>query len=257
MAVRHASTKKFALSASVLLALSACAATPMGPTVQVMPGPGKSMDTFRMDNAECKSFAQSQVQGQAEVSNQRAAGTAAVGLLAGAALGALVGSAYGNAGAGAAIGAGAGLGGAGAVGANNQSYDQANIQQQYDNAFSQCMYTKGDQVPGYAPQSAGYRPGNVSYSAAPDPLVRSTQLELSRLGYMQGGADGVSGPATRSAIARFQSSQGLPADGSPSGALLARLQATPAGGGGSSGAGGAGAPATASAPSNWVAPTTR
>jgi hypothetical protein len=228
-----------------MLALTGCAATPMGPTVQVMPGPGKSFEVFRSDQADCKGYAYSQVQGQAEVSNQRAAGTAVVGTVIGAGLGALVGSAYGNAGAGAAIGAGAGLGGGGMVAANNQGYDQMNIQQQYDNAFSQCMYTKGDQVPGYAPPS-GYAAGPASYSAAPNPLVQSTQSELIRLGYMSGGADGLIGVNTRSAISRFEQSQGLPADGAPSQTLLARMQATPVGG----------APATASAPANWVAPTT-
>jgi hypothetical protein len=254
MSTRHASTKYIALSTGVLLALSGCAATPMGPSVQVMPGPGKSFEAFRIDQADCKGFAYSQVQGQAEASNQRTAGTAVIGTVIGAGLGALVGSAYGNAGAGAAIGAGAGLAGGGSVAANNQAGDQMNIQQQYDNAFSQCMYSKGDQVPGYAPRPS-YASGPASYSAAPDPLVRSTQSELIRLGFMNSGADGVSGPATRSAISRFEQSQGMPADGTPSSPLLARMQATPAGGAPSGAS--SGTPASASAPTNWVAPTTR
>jgi hypothetical protein len=253
MAVRRASTKQLALSGGVLLALAGCAATPMGPSVQVMPGPGKSFEAFRSDQYDCKGYAQSQVQGQADASNQRAVGTAAVGTVIGAGLGALVGSAYGNAGAGAAIGAGTGLGAGALYGTNNQGYDQMSIQQQYDTAFSQCMYSKGDQVPGYRPIAGyGYGPGPASYSAAPDPLVRATQSELIRLGFLQGGADGVIGPNTRSAISRFEQMQGLPADGSPSRSLLARMQASTADGGGASGA-----PATASAPYNWVSPSTR
>ena len=36
------------------LLLSGCAQTPLGPTVQVMPGPGKSFDAFQFDQAGCK-----------------------------------------------------------------------------------------------------------------------------------------------------------------------------------------------------------
>jgi peptidoglycan hydrolase-like protein with peptidoglycan-binding domain len=102
---------------------------------------------------------------------------------------------------------------------------------------------------------------------AADPMVRATQQELVRLGYLSGGADGVAGPMTRSAISRFQTAQGLPATGQPSSGLLARLQSTPSGGGAgaATGAPASGTPAggtsgsgsTASAPTNWVAPTTR
>lgn len=257
MLARFASTKQLLLSTGVLVALAGCAATPMGPTVQVMPGPGKSFDAFRADTNECKGYAYSQVQGQAEASNQRAAGTALVGAALGAGIGALAGGAYGNAaGAGAAFGAGAGLAGGSAIAANNQAYDQAAIQQQYDNAFASCMVGKGNQVPGY---SAGPTPSFPVAQA--DPLVRATQVELNRLGYGVGGADGVMGPATRAGISRFEASQGLPVDGAPSGALLARLQATPAGGGGAgagtpTGGGTPVQPTQAQAPSNWVAPTT-
>jgi hypothetical protein len=246
MIVRVGTTGHFIISACVAAALAGCATTPLGPTVQVMPGPGKNFDAFQSDNAVCKSFAASQVQGQADAANQQAVGAGVLTTVLGAGLGAAIGGAAGNAGAGAAIGAASGAGVGTAVGANGSSYAQLSIQQQYDNAFSQCMYAKGDQVPGYAPIAmAPPPPPGPGPVATADPLVRSTQSELIRLGYLQGGADGYMGPRTRSAISSFEQANALPADGSPSPGLLARLQSTPTG-----------APApTASAPSNWVAPS--
>jgi uncharacterized protein YcfJ len=240
MIVRRATAGQFIISVCVATALAGCAATPMGPTVQVMPGPGKSFDTFRSDQSDCKNYAASQVQGQADAANQRAVGAAALTTLLGAGLGAAVGGAAGDAGAGAAIGAAAGAGTGTAIGANGSSYDQMNIQQQYDNSFSQCMYSKGEQVPGYAPVAVA-APAPV---AAADPMVRSTQAELIRLGYLHDTADGYMGPKTRNAISSFEQSSGLPADGRPSPTLLARMQSTPTNA----------STATASAPANWVAP---
>jgi hypothetical protein len=207
------------------------------------------------------------VQGQADAANQRAAGAAVLTTLLGAGLGAAVGGATGDAGAGAAIGAAAGAGTGGAIAANGSSYDQMNIQQQYDNAFSQCMYAKGEMVPGFTPAVATvYVPTAVTVA---DPLVRSTQAELARLGYYRGVADGVAGPRTYSAISSFEQANGLPVDGSPSARLLARLQSTPSGSSMTAGAPAApggwvspngsssASPVNASAPagSNWVAPT--
>jgi hypothetical protein len=167
-------------------------------------------------------------------------GAAALTTALGIGAGALIGSVSGSAGAGAAIGGAAGLGVGAGLGAGNSSNDQMSIQQQYDNAFSQCMYTKGDQVAGYAPVSV---PAPMAYG--PDPaLVRATQSELIRLNYLNDAADGAMGPRTSRAIAAFEQSSGLPVDGTVSQRLLARLQSTPGGAG----------PA-ASAP-NWVPPTT-
>ncbi len=237
------------VSAGIVAMLAGCAATPMGPTVQVMPGPGKSFDVFQIDQANCKTYAASQVQGQAEAANQRAIGGALLTTVVGAGLGAAIGGAAGNAGAGAAIGAAAGAAGGGAYGADASTMAQYSIQQQYDNAFAQCMYSKGELVPGFAPV-VSYAP---SYAPAPvavaDPLVRATQSELIRLGYLRDSADGFMGPKTRNAIASFQQSNGMPADGAPSQRLLALLQSTPSGGAAAMGGG-----AMASAPGNWVAP---
>ena len=201
------------------LLLSGCAQTPMGPTVQVMPGPGKSFDAFQFDQAGCRQFAEQSVAGQAQNANNRAVGAAALTTVLGAGLGAAIGGGRG-AGIGAASGALAG-GGIGAAGSSNQ---QLGIQQQYDNAFAQCMFAKGNMVPGFGPMMVQSPPPPPF--AGPD-LTRAVQTQLIRLGYMHGPADGVVGPNTATAISQFQGVSGLPVDGSPSSPLLARLQATP------------------------------
>ncbi len=231
------------LSAIGLL-LAGCAQPPMGPTVNVMPGPGKTYDAFQSDQATCRGYASNAVQGQAEAANNQAVGGAAVSTLVGAGLGAAIGAAAGNAGAGAAIGAGAGAAPGSPGGAQNSQMAQMSIQQQYDNTYSQCMYTRGNQVPGYAPIASAPPPPRVM--SGPDPLVRSTQAELIRLHYLNGGADGAMGPMTSGAIRSFEQANAMPVDGAVSQRLLARLQATPTA---------SAAPTNAAAPAGWVQPT--
>ena len=201
------------------LLLSACAQTPLGPTVQVMPGPGKSFDAFAYDQATCKQFATDTVAGQAQNANTRAVGAAALTTVLGAGLGAAIGGGHG-AGIGAASGA---LGGT-AIGAGMSSGDQGGIQLQYDNAFAQCMYSKGNMVPGYGPMMVNTPPPPPGGSTN---LTYAVQTQLIRLGYMRPPADGVAGPQTGAAISQFQSVSGMPVDGFPSPQLLGRLQAMP------------------------------
>lgn len=139
----------FRLTAGVvtpLLLLSACAQEPLGPTVGVMPAPGKPFEAFQADQAVCKQFASDQVRGGAQQSNNQQVGTALVGTLLGAGLGAAIGG-----GRGAGIGAGAGALGGTLVGAGPVQQQNYSLQQRYDLAYSQCMYSKGNQVPGYQP----------------------------------------------------------------------------------------------------------
>ncbi|SEH38957.1 hypothetical protein [Magnetospirillum fulvum] len=134
-------TKSVVLTMSALIALSGCSSTPLGPKVQVLPAANKPFEVFRMEQAECKQYAADQVGGQAENANTRAIGAALIGGALGAGLGAAVGG-----GQGAAIGAaGGGVVGT-AVGASNSQRGQGSIQQQYDNAYTQCMYAKGNQI---------------------------------------------------------------------------------------------------------------
>ena len=224
MRLRNYRRTAFVGAVMPVLLLAACAETPMGPTVQVLPGQGKSFEQFQYEQAGCKQFAQQAVAGQAQNANNRAVGSAAVGTLLGAALGAGIGAAAGNAGAGAAIGAGAGLAGGSSVGAMSSSQTQLSIQDQYNNAYSQCMYAKGNMVPGYGPMMQQAPPPPMGTSSD---LTRATQVQLIRLGYLHAQADGVMGPMTSNAIAQFEQVSGMPVDGAPSPALLARLQATP------------------------------
>jgi hypothetical protein len=53
------------------------------------------------------------------------------------------------------VGAGAGLFGGTAVGSGNAQTAQYSVQKRYDASYVQCMYSKGNQVPGRAP--ARYR----------------------------------------------------------------------------------------------------
>lgn len=142
-----------------LLLLNACASEPMGPTVAVMPAAGKPFEVFQGDQALCKQYASGEVQGGAQSANNRQIGTAVVGTLLGAGLGAALGG-----GRGAGIGAGAGALGGTAVGAGPAGQAQGGLQQRYNLAYSQCMYSRGNQIPGYIaagpppPPPPGYAP---------------------------------------------------------------------------------------------------
>ena len=140
------SLKRSAAILAPLLLLNACATEPMGPTIPVMPAPGKPFEAFQSDQAVCKQFASGQVQGGAQQANNQQVGTAVIGTLLGAGLGAAVGG-----GRGAAIGAGAGAIGGTAVGAGPAAQANYSLQQRYDLAYSQCMYSarqSGSGLPG-------------------------------------------------------------------------------------------------------------
>lgn len=135
------------LGAAAIL-LAACAQTPAGPTVAVMPGPSKPFPVFQDDMAACKQYASQQVATQADEANKEAAGALILGAVLGAAIGAAAGHGSGDlAATGAGVGAAAGTG----LGASNAEIKQISIQQQYNVAFSQCMYSRGNQVAGFAP----------------------------------------------------------------------------------------------------------
>jgi hypothetical protein len=142
----------FKVSVFLLLAvvvLSACATIPTGPSVMVWPAPAKPLEVFQSDDAVCRQWASQQVGAQpSESANQTLASGAAIGTILGAGLGAAIGAASGQMGAGLGIGAASGalVGTAAGLG---PSYGAGwEVQRRYDNAYMQCMYTKGNQVPG-------------------------------------------------------------------------------------------------------------
>jgi len=126
------------------LFLGACIVMPTGPSMLVLPGTGSSIDTFRYDDNECRQFAYVQIGGKTA---QQAANEAAVSnAVVGTAIGALAGAAIGGR-QGAAVGAGSGLVVGSAYGSGSAWNSGYAAQRQYDNAYIQCMYSKGHRVP--------------------------------------------------------------------------------------------------------------
>jgi len=140
------------LTLLVILTMTGCATVPTGPSVSVMPGSGKSFEQFQADDAVCRQWAAQQIgQSPQQTINQNAAAGAVAGTVIGAGLGAAIGAAAGHAGTGAAIGAGSGLLVGTAAGANSGQVYGWEAQRRYNIAYSQCMYAKGNQVPGMQP----------------------------------------------------------------------------------------------------------
>jgi Glycine-zipper domain len=115
----------------------------------VLPPPNKPFEQFQAEDAICRQWAAQQIGlSPQETVNQNTATGAVVGTAIGAGLGAVIGSVSGSAGAGAAIGAGSGLLVGTASGANAGQVYGYEAQRRYDIAYQQCMYAKGNQIPG-------------------------------------------------------------------------------------------------------------
>ena len=136
------------LAAAVLL--GGCVTVPTSPTVMVLPGPQKTLDQFQSDGMACQEFAQNVVAPSGVAAANTAAANAAVGTALGAAAGAIIGSVSGQAGAGAAIGAGTGLLFSAPATSNMAYASSYQMQRSYDMSYLQCMYARGNQVPGQA-----------------------------------------------------------------------------------------------------------
>jgi hypothetical protein len=154
--------KQASVICSSLLAalLAACATKPVGPSLAVMPTPGKPFDQFVAEDGQCRQYAASAT---GMSSNQAAAGSmagsmalgggtgAAAGALAGAHHGAEIGAVTGP--YGAAVGAAGGLAAGALIGTQQSNNSSASTQDRFNIAYEQCMYSKGNQVPGVLPQS--------------------------------------------------------------------------------------------------------
>lgn len=143
----------------VALVLTGCVHLPSGPSVMVLPGSNMSFEQFRQDDYWCRQFARGQVGG---VSANKAAADSQVGsAVLGTALGAAAGAAIGG-GRGAAFGAGTGLLAGSLIGSGSASSSAYAMQRDYDNAYLQCMYSYGHQVPVSGQFSQGNRtPANI------------------------------------------------------------------------------------------------
>lgn len=156
--------KRFLLSLTILT-ISGCATIPLGPRTLVLPGPGKSFETFQSDDQACRLWAERQLGIKPdEALNHTMASGAAIGTMVGAGLGAAIGSASGQAGSGAAIGALGGFLGGTALAADSAYAYNWEWQRRYDIAYQQCMYAKGNQIPG-----VGRRPKSTIIPPPPPP----------------------------------------------------------------------------------------
>jgi hypothetical protein len=148
--------------AALLLLLNACAITPSGPSVMVLPGTGKSFEEFRGDDYQCRQFALLQTGGNTPAQTATATGVGTA--IAGAALGAAAGAAIGG-GQGAAVGSGIGLAAGGLAGTGTAQASGMGAQERYDIGYIQCMYAKGHKVP--VPGRLQYEDRQSSYPPPP------------------------------------------------------------------------------------------
>ena len=132
-----------AIAASSMLA---DCAQPIGPTVQVLPPPGKTFEAFQADQRECSLYTNAQIRPMVDQAATAQLGTAVIGTALGAGLGAAIGG-----GRGAGIGAASGAIVGAATGTDQNAQAQSRIQVFYDNTFAACMVARGDVLPA-APQ---------------------------------------------------------------------------------------------------------
>lgn len=140
------------------LSLSGCADMPSGPSVAVMPAPNKPFEVFVQEDQLCRGWAAHTIgQPGHEATADAMLGSTLTGAAVGTIVGALAGGSRG-AGNGAAVGTAIGA----TAGANQSAAVAWSAQRRYDIAYQQCMYAKGNLVP-------GYDRGTYRYPAIPPP----------------------------------------------------------------------------------------
>jgi hypothetical protein len=149
----------------------------------VLPSTDKPFEVFQAEDAICRQWAAQQIGlSPQEMVDKNTVSSAVVGTIIGAGLGAAIGSTTGDAGAGAAIGGASGLLLGTASGADSGRVYGYEAQRRYDIAYMQCMYSKGNQIPGMVTRTRSIQsippppgPGSVpptyypSYPSAPPP----------------------------------------------------------------------------------------
>ena len=130
-----------------------------------MPGSRSTFDQFQVDDMACRQFSTQAIGGTtpSQQANNAAVGSAVVGTALGAAIGAALGGHEG-----AAVGAGMGLFTGAAVGAGNSQVAGYSAQQRYDNAYYQCMYSRGHKVPMPASVARSMRRADAGYPPPPN-----------------------------------------------------------------------------------------
>jgi uncharacterized protein YcfJ len=159
--------KTTSAGATLVVLLAGCASIPAGPTVAVMPAPGKPFEVFQADDAICRQFAQQQLgTNPNDVAREQVVSGAAAGAAIGAVSGALLG--HGHSGS-IESGAGAGVLFGSAAGANAAAESGMSLQRRYNIAYEQCMYAKGNQIPGYSRPAYAPPPPQPGYAPPPPP----------------------------------------------------------------------------------------
>lgn len=158
--------KQFGAIAVVVL-LGGCATLPPGPSLTALPGSGKSMESFRGDDASCRRAAEDQVNGISPgyAAADSAARSATLGAVVGAGAGALMGGSRG-----AGVGAGVGLLMGGLIGTDAAYASGAAFQRRYDASYRQCMYDLGHKVP--VDRRAAWADRRSYYPPPPPPAPR-------------------------------------------------------------------------------------
>jgi OmpA family protein len=161
------------LPIAVAALTTACASVPTGPSVMVLPGSTKSFEQFQSDDGSCRQwgFQQAGIAPEHAATSSVISG-ATIGTLLGAAAGAAIGAAAGGPATGAAVGAGFGLFSGTAIGTSYGAAAGYSVQNRFDNAYVQCMYAKGHQVPvarGSQPYAASAPSHAVSAPPPPPP----------------------------------------------------------------------------------------
>lgn len=159
------------LTAAIGLSLAGCAARSSAvPTVLALPAKGENFTLFDQHDTTCRHYASARIGGQTpgEAGAKTGITGAVLGTGVGAAAGALLGSAAGHAGGGAAIGAGSGLLAGGLLGSAAGRKAATATQNQYNDAYTQCMIGNGEQiVPPAAPPVTYVAPPPVVYPPPP------------------------------------------------------------------------------------------
>ncbi len=143
----------------LLATITGCATIPTGPTLAVMPAPGKPFEVFVADDTVCRQFADRQTGVNPQtVAAQDTVSGAAIGTAVGAVAGAAIGAAAGHPGVGAGVGAGTGLLAGTAAGAHAGYGTGFTLQQRYRN-----------QIPGLVRMSPPAMPPSSSFPPPPPP----------------------------------------------------------------------------------------
>jgi uncharacterized protein YcfJ len=127
--------------------LAGCSTIPEGPSVAVMPAPNKPFEVFQNDDLVCRDYAARQIGASSQqVQQQQVVESAVVGTAVGAVAGAMIGHGDSEA---VGVGAGTGLLMGTASGMDRAWGSVYSLQERYNVAYMQCMYAKGNQVPGF------------------------------------------------------------------------------------------------------------